>query len=129
MTRSSAVSFRMAPGWRPRSNMLPPPRNVLGPATPITRREVLLVALAACALCFCGAWLLARELGAGRAGAAVAGAAFAYAPWRLEQDGHLHVISSGGIPLALFLFIRGYRRDRAGLVLAGWLVAAWQLSL
>ena len=54
------------------------------------------------ALCFAGAWLLARELGAGRAGAAVAGAAFAYAPWRLEQEGHLHIISSGGIALALF---------------------------
>jgi hypothetical protein len=55
--------------------------------------------------------------------------AFAYAPWRLEQDGHLHVLSSGGIPLALFLLLRGYRRDRPGTVLAGWLVAAWQISL
>src|SRR5438046_1471095 len=57
------------------------------------------------------------------------GAAFAYAPWRLEQDGHLHVLSSGGIPLALFLLVRGYRRGRSRLVVAGWLVAAWQLSL
>lgn len=88
-----------------------------------------LLFLFAYALCFFGAWLLARELGAGRTGAAVAGAAFAYAPWRLEQDGHLHVISSGGIPLALFLLVRGYRNDRARLVLGGWLVAAWQLSL
>jgi hypothetical protein len=88
-----------------------------------------LLFLFAYALCFFGAWLLARELGAGRTGAAVAGAAFAYAPWRLEQDGHLHVISSGGIPLSLFLLVRGYRNDRPWLVLAGWLVAAWQLSL
>lgn len=93
----------------------------------IVRYDLLF--LFAYALCFLGAWLLARELGAGRAGAAVAGAAYAYAPWRLEQDGHLHVLSSGGIPLALFLLIRGYRNGRAGLVLAGWLVAAWQLSL
>jgi hypothetical protein len=88
-----------------------------------------LLFLFAYALSFLGAWLLARELGAGRPGAAVAGAAFAYAPWRLEQDGHLHVISSGGIPLSLFLLVRGYRGGRPRLVLAGWLVAAWQLSL
>jgi hypothetical protein len=81
------------------------------------------------ALCFAGAYLLARELGVGRFGAAVAGAAFAYAPWRLEQDGHLHVLSSGGIPLSLFLLLRGYRSRRAAVVLAGWLVAAWQCSL
>jgi hypothetical protein len=41
----------------------------------------------------------------------------------------MHVISSGGIPLSLFLLVRGYRNGRTGLVLAGWLVAAWQLSL
>src|SRR5207248_7487122 len=41
----------------------------------------------------------------------------------------LHVISSGGLPLALFLLIRGYRRSSAPLVLAGWLVSAWQVSL
>lgn len=85
--------------------------------------------LLAYALAAMGAYLLGRELGLCPAGAAVAGAAFAYAPWRLEQDGHLHVLSSGGIPLALFLLICGYRNGRAGLVLAGWAVAAWQLSI
>ncbi|HWC25097.1 MAG TPA: hypothetical protein VG474_00805 [Solirubrobacteraceae bacterium] len=85
--------------------------------------------LFAYALCFAGAWLLAREAGANRTGAAIAGLAFAYAPWRLEQEGHMHVISSGGIPLALFLLLRGYRRGSARTILAGWLVAAWQLSL
>src|ERR671926_412695 len=74
------------------------------------------------ALAFFGAYLLARELGASRGGGFVAGAAFAYAPWRLEQDGHLHVLSSGGIPLALFLLVRGYRRGSAGMVVAGWAV-------
>ena len=38
------------------------------------------------------------------------GIAFAYAPYRVTEAGHLHVISSGGIPLALFLLLRGYRR-------------------
>ncbi len=88
-----------------------------------------LLFLFAYAFAFFGAYVLARELGAGRAGAFVAGAAFAYAPWRLEQDGHLHVLSSGGIPLALALLVRGYRRDSVPWVAAGWLVAAWQVSL
>ncbi|MEA2218962.1 MAG: hypothetical protein QOJ35_1588 [Solirubrobacteraceae bacterium] len=81
------------------------------------------------ALCFAGAYLLARELGAGRAGATVAGVAFAYAPWRLEQQGHLHIVSSGAMPLALFLLVRGYRRRAAGTILAGWLVATWQFAI
>jgi hypothetical protein len=80
-------------------------------------------------LCFVGAWLLARELGVGKVGAAVAGAAFAYAPYRITEAGHLHVISSGGIALSLFLLLRGYRRSSRGLLIAGWLVAAWQMSL
>jgi hypothetical protein len=93
----------------------------------IARYAVLF--LFAYALAFLGAYLLARELGVGPAAATVAGVAYAYAPWRLEQDGHMHVVSSGGIPLALFLLTRGYRRGSARTVLAGWLVAAWQLAL
>lgn len=85
--------------------------------------------LLAYALAFAGAYLLAREFGLRPAAAAVAGAAFAYAPWRLEQNGHLHVLSSGGIPLALFLLLRGYRRQCAGSVFAGWVVALWQVSI
>ncbi|MFL5827405.1 MAG: hypothetical protein ACJ76V_12840 [Thermoleophilaceae bacterium] len=98
-----------------------------GPHAAVVRYDVLF--LFAYALAFFGAYLLARELGAGRIGAAVAGAAFAYAPWRLEQDGHLHVISSGGIPLALFLLVRGYRRASPLMVAAGWVVVTWQVSL
>jgi hypothetical protein len=88
-----------------------------------------LLFLWAWSLCFVGAYLLARELGLGRLGGAAAGVAFAYAPYRVTEAGHLHVISSGGIPLALFLLLRGYRRGSWGLVLAGWLVSAWQVSL
>jgi hypothetical protein len=98
-----------------------------GPHAAVVRYD--LVYLFAYALAFAGAFCLAWELGAGTWGAAVAGAAFAYAPWRLEQDGHLHVISSGALPLTLFLLVRGYRRASPGLVVTGWLVAAWQLSL
>ena len=70
--------------------------------------------LLAYALAFVGAYLLARELGTGWLGAGAAAAAFAYAPWKLTQNGHLHVLSSGGIPLALFLLVRGYRRGAGG---------------
>lgn len=98
-----------------------------GVTAAVARYNVLF--LFAYALAFIGAYLLARELRLPPTAAAVAGAAFAYTPWRLEQDGHLHVISSGGIPLALFLLVRGYRQQRWGVVFAGWAVAAWQVSL
>lgn len=105
------------------------PAGLIGTGVRAAVARYDLLFLFAYALCFAGAWLLARELGAGRAGAAVAGAALAFAPWRLEQEGHLHVISSGGIALAAFLLLRGYRRGSAGTIAAGWLVAAWQFSL
>jgi hypothetical protein len=101
----------------------------LGSGTVAALVRYNLLFLFAWSLCFVGAWLLARELGAGRAGAAVAGAAFAYAPYRVTEAGHLHVISSGGIALSLFLLLRGYRRRSRKLLTAGWLVAAWQISL
>jgi hypothetical protein len=88
-----------------------------------------LLFLWAWSFCFVGAYLLARELGLRWTGAAVAAAAFAYADYRVTEAGHLHVISSGGLPMAMFLLLRGYRRDSRRLVLAGWLVSAWQVSL
>jgi hypothetical protein len=98
-----------------------------GPHAAVVRYDLLF--LFAYALSFAGAYLLARELGVGPGGALVAGAAFAFAPFRLEQDGHLHVISSGGIPLALALGVRGLRTASPLAILGGWLVATWQLSL
>jgi hypothetical protein len=105
------------------------PAGAIGQGAEAALVRYNLLFLFAYALAFAGAYLLARELRVGPGAAAAAGAAFAYAPWRLEQDGHLHVLSSGGIPLSLFLLLRGYRRDAWGMVLAGWLVATWQLSL
>jgi len=99
----------------------------LGPHAALVVYNLLFVF--AYALAFFGAYLLARELGAGRAGAVAAGAAFAYAPWRLTQSGHLHVLSSGGLPLSLFLLVRGHRSGSAALVLGGWLVVSWQMTL
>ena len=98
-----------------------------GPEAAVVRYDLLF--LFAYALCFAGAYLLARELGLGPAGAAVAGVAYAFAPFRLEQDGHLHVISSGGIPLAFAAGVRGYRLRRPGWVLTAFLIAAWQFSM
>src|SRR3954454_25035003 len=88
-----------------------------------------LLYLFADAFAFAGAFALARGLGVGVVGAAVAGASFAYAPWRLAQHTHLHVISSGGIPVSLLFLLHGYRKDRPAAILAGWLLATWQLSL
>src|SRR6059058_3178860 len=98
-----------------------------GPFGAVFRYDVLFQF--AYALAFAGAYLLGRELGLRPWGAAIAGAAFAFAPFRLEQEGHLQVISSGGIPLALALGVRGYRLERPGWVLAGFAVAIWQLSV
>jgi len=98
-----------------------------GPHAAAVRYDLLF--LFAYALCFVGTYLLARELGLGPAGAAIAGAAFAYAPFRLEQDGHMQVISSGGIPLALAVGLRGYRLRRPWVVFAGFAVATWQFLI
>src|SRR3954453_20829073 len=88
-----------------------------------------LLFLFASALAWAGVFLLERELGLSSVAAAVAGLAFAYAPWRIAHQPHLNILSSGAIPLALFLLLRGYRRASPGYVLAGWLVVAWQISI
>jgi hypothetical protein len=103
----------------------------------VVRYNVLFIF--AFALASFGAYALVRQLGASRIGAAVAGVAYAYAPWRYGQAGHLHVMSSGGIVLALAMLARGhglslrdgFRRDRVrpGWILAGWLTAAWQITI
>ena len=108
-----------------------------GPVAAVVRYNLLYVLTHALALF--GAYALARQVGAGRAGAAVAGVSFAYAPWKLAQAGHLHVLSIGGIALALAMLARGHGwslrhghrpdRGRPGWVVAGWAVAAWQVTL
>lgn len=105
------------------------PLGVVGSGVSAAVVRYNLLFLLASALAFAGAYLLARQLGCGRAGAAIAGLAFAYSPWRLSQVNHLHVLSSGGIPLALFFLLRGHRERVPLLVMAGWLTAAWQVSL
>jgi len=108
-----------------------------GPVAAVLRYNILFVL--AHALLVIGGYALVRQLGAGRTGAAVAAVAFAFAPWRLAQEGHLDIISAGGIPLALAMLARGHGwslrrglrpdRRRAGWAAAGWIVAAWQISL
>lgn len=88
-----------------------------------------LVFLLAYALAFAAAALLARELGCRPAAAAVAGVAYAWAPWKLTHNGHLNVVSTAGVALALFLLTSGYRRHRPRQVVAGWAAAAWQMTL
>ncbi|SCL15786.1 hypothetical protein GA0070624_0823 [Micromonospora rhizosphaerae] len=108
-----------------------------GPEAAVLRYNIVFVL--AHALATLGAYALARQLGAGRIGGAVAGVGYTYAPWLLAQAGHLHIVSNGGIPLALAMLARGHgwslrygyrpHRRHAGWAYAGWLVAAWQLSL
>jgi hypothetical protein len=98
-----------------------------GPHAAIVRYDVLFIF--AYALAFFGAYLLAREIGLSPAGAVVAGAAFAFAPYRLEQDGHLQVISSGGIPLSIAFALRGIRLRRPWWLFWAWVLAVWQVSI
>jgi hypothetical protein len=105
------------------------PAGVVGHGTHAAVVRYDLLFLFADVVAFVGAYALARALGAGLAGATFAGAAFAYAPFRLAHESHLHVLESGGIPLSLALLIRGYRDRSSRAVVAGWLVALWQVSL
>ena len=108
-----------------------------GPLAAVLRYNILFVL--AHALLVIGCYALVRQFGAGRTGAAVAGVAFAYAPWRLAQEGHLDIVSVGAVPLALAMLARGHgwsmrygfreSKRHAGWVAAGWLVAVWQVSL
>jgi hypothetical protein len=108
-----------------------------GPLAATLRYNVLFVL--AHALLAIGGYALVRQLGAGRTGAAVAAVAIAYAPWRLAQEGHLDIISAGGIPLALAMLARGHgwslrrglqpKERKAAWAAFGWLLAAWQASL
>lgn len=77
-----------------------------GPVAAVVRYNIMFVL--AHALATLGAYALVRQLGSGRIGAAVAAVAYAYAPWLLAQAGHLHVLSNGGIPLALAMLARGH---------------------
>lgn len=101
-----------------------------GPAAAVARYDTfyLLSYAAATTAAYC----LARQLGASRAAAAVAGVAFAYAPWHLAQEGHLQILLTAGLPASLALLARGHGIGgpvRPRLVVAGWAVAAWQVSL
>jgi hypothetical protein len=108
-----------------------------GPLAAVLRYNIIFVLVAA--LAFFGAYVLVRQLGVDRIAALVAALAFAYAPWRLTQAGHLQVLSTGGIALALAMLARGHgwslrygfkrAKVRPGWIVAGWLVAAWQITL
>ncbi|MCT9931160.1 hypothetical protein N5079_13125 [Planotetraspora sp. A-T 1434] len=97
-----------------------------------------LIYVLAAAFNFVGAYLLARQLGSGRTGALVAGAAFAYTPWRICHAIHINILMTGGVPLSIALLLRGHgigrgrwdlSQARPWPALAGWAVAAWQMSL
>ena len=105
------------------------PFGMLGGGAAGAIRNYNLALLFAFSLAFVAVYLLARELDLPPWAAAVAGAAFAWSPFRLWQAGHMHVVSSGGIALALFLLLRGYRRGNNKLIVCGWLTAGWLASI
>lgn len=108
-----------------------------GPEAATLRYNILFVL--AHALLMIGAYALIRQLGSGRTGAVLGAFAFAWAPWRLAQEGHLDIISAGGIPLAIAMLARGHgwslrhgfrpAERRTGWAAAGWALATWQVTL
>ena len=109
-----------------------------GPEAAVLRYNLLFIA--AQALVLLGGYALARQLGLRPGAAVLVAVAVAVPPWRLAQTGHIQIVSSGGILLALAMLARGHgvrwlrRRDEAtpyrpGWIVAGWLVATWQLSI
>lgn len=105
------------------------PAGLIGQGADAALLRYNVLFLFAHALPFIGAYLLTREMGLGWVGSTAAAMAFAFAPWRLDQNTHLNVLSSGAIPLSLFLLLRGVKRESPTYVLTGWTVATWQLSL
>jgi hypothetical protein len=89
------------------------------------------------ALAFAGGYLLVKQLGSNWQGALLAGVVWAWAPWRLSHIAHLNVLSTGGLALALWALAKGhgftFRGERGETkprwVVAGWLIAAWQVSI
>ncbi|GAA0272554.1 hypothetical protein [Cryptosporangium japonicum] len=108
-----------------------------GPTAAVVRYNIAYVL--AFYLASVGGYALARRLGSAWPGAVLAGLAVGYAPWRLGQAGHLHVLSTGGIALALaalakghgYSFTRGFRPEevRPGWAAAGWGLACWQITI
>ena len=105
------------------------PLSLVGSGSGATIVKYNVAFLLAYALCFIGATLLAREIGVRPIAAAAAGVAYAYAGWRVAHVIHLNILLVGGIPLALFFITRGLRRERAWLIIVGFAVAAWQVSI
>ena len=74
-----------------------------------------------------GVYLLARELGAAPGAAFVAGLAAGFAPARFGHLSHLHMLTLGWLPLALWALTAFVRRGRARYVLAAGVALTLQL--
>jgi hypothetical protein len=115
------------------------PAGLIGNGVTAAVLRYNIVFVLAFALAFLGGYALLRQLGANPVAGALAGAALAYAPWRYGHVAHLNILSTGGITLAFAMLARGHgwslargylpERVRPRWAVAGWLVAAWQVSL
>jgi hypothetical protein len=86
------------------------------PVYAVTRNPLLcynLLFLSTFALSGFGMFLLGVELTGSTAAGAVAGLAFAFAPYRIANIPHLHVLSAAWMPIVLFCLHRHYATGRS----------------
>ncbi|WP_163511550.1 hypothetical protein [Fodinicola acaciae] len=108
-----------------------------GPVAAVVRHNVLYILVPA--LCAVGGYALARQLGARLPAAAFVAVVVTWAPWRVAQGSHLHVLSIEAALFAVaalvrghgFSFTKGYQPAlvRPKWIVIGWLMAAWQTTI
>lgn len=95
------------------SELLLPQAIMAWPVWLVTHDALLaynLSVLATYPLCALGMYALCRALGANRGAAFLGGLCFAFAPFRLDNNAHLQVLSMQWMPLALLAVIRYMQR-------------------
>ena len=125
------AGFWDAPIFYPYHHTLAFSEHLLGIAVPVaplvwlTGRPLVaynIAFIASFALAGFGMWLLVERLTGRRDAAVVAGLIFAFAPARFAQVGHLQVLMSGWMPIALWA-LHGYLDTRSRRALAACIAA------
>ncbi len=129
--RHGLAGFWDAPIFYPYHHTLAFSEHLLGIAVPVapvvwlTGRPLVaynVAFIASFALAGFGMWLLVQRLTDRRDAAVVAGLIFAFAPARFAQVGHLQVLMSGWMPIALWA-LHGYVETRSRRALAACIAA------
>lgn len=108
-----------------------------GPVAAVVRHNALYILVPA--LCAVGGYALARQLGARLPAAAFVAVVVTWAPWRVAQGSHLHVLSIEAALFAVAALVRGHGFSftkgcqpalvRPKWIVIGWLMAAWQTTI